>query len=128
MIGPRVLLLALCALAPAAHAGPADYVALPGVEYGEREIEFRYGTETKSGDLRLSAGSIAFGYGTTPWRFTELYATFERTGEQSMGFDAPSIPAARGPLTGSRRYSSSCRRCFAYSVASWLCRLGGACS
>ena len=29
----------------AAHAGPADYVYTPAVEKGEKEIDFKYGTQ-----------------------------------------------------------------------------------
>ena len=77
------------ALAPLAHAAPDDYVAVPGVEYGERELELRLGTASKSGEDRESAGSLAFGYGATPWWFTEIYAKFNR-GEsgRSTRFDS----------------------------------------
>ena len=77
----------LLAAASAAHAGPDDYVATPAVEYGEREIELRFGTAKQSGE-RFSAGSIAFGYGATPWWFTEVYAKFTRAAGESTRFDA----------------------------------------
>ena len=73
---------------PAAHAGPDDYVAIPAVEYGERELELRSGTATTQEGDRVSAGSIAFGYGATPWWFTEIYAKFNRTGSEATRFDA----------------------------------------
>ena len=73
---------------PVARAGPDDYVATPGVEYGEREIELRFGTASKSGDDRESAGSIAFGYGVTPSWFTEIYGKFNRAGSNATRFDA----------------------------------------
>lgn len=79
---------AFTAFAPVAHAGPDDYVAMPAVEYGERELEFRYGTASTSGEDRVSAGSIAFGYGATPWWFTEVYVKFNRTGPQATRYDA----------------------------------------
>jgi hypothetical protein len=79
-------LLATVAAVPIAHAGPDDYVATPGVEYGEREIELRFGTTTRSGEDRFSAASIAFGYGATPWWFTEVYAKFTRA--DATRFDA----------------------------------------
>ena len=46
----------------AAICGPADYVFLPAVTYGEREIDFKSGTWRKSGADRQSAASIGFGY------------------------------------------------------------------
>lgn len=71
-----------------AHAGPSDYIFLPGVEYGEREIDFKFGT-AKSGDTeRFSAASIGFGWGATPWWFTEFYAKYEREHPEGTKFDA----------------------------------------
>ena len=76
-------------VAPAAQAAPDDYVATPGVEYGEREIELRFGTASPTSDeRRVSAGSLAFGYGVTPWWFTEIYAKFNRFGGEATRFDA----------------------------------------
>ena len=79
---------ATAALAATAQAGPDDYVHTPAVEYGEREIELRLGTATKSDEPRESAAALAFGYGVTPWWFTELYAKFEREGGEGTRFDA----------------------------------------
>jgi hypothetical protein len=81
-------LLAAVSLASRAHAGPDDYVHTPAVEYGEREMELRLGTATKSGEDRQSAAALAFGYGATPWWFTEVYAKFEREGGGGTRFDA----------------------------------------
>jgi hypothetical protein len=71
-----------------AHADPDDYVSVPGVEYGERELELRFGTATKSGEDRASAASLAFGYGLTPWWATEVYAKYNRSGSEATRFDA----------------------------------------
>lgn len=72
----------------AAHAGPADYVYTPAVEYGEREIDFKLGTQ-KSGDTdRESAASLGFGWGLTPWWFTEVYAKYHHVQPQDTAFDA----------------------------------------
>ena len=61
-----------------ALAGPDDYIHMPTVEYGEREIDFRFGT-AKSGDTeRESAATLGFGYGATSWWFTEIYAKYKR--------------------------------------------------
>jgi hypothetical protein len=72
----------------AAHADPDDYVSVPAVEYGERELELRFGTATKSGEDRASAASLAFGYGLTPWWATEVYARYNRSGSEATRFDA----------------------------------------
>ena len=73
-------------LAPLAYADPDDYVAVPGVEYGEREIELRLGTASATDEHRQSATSLAFGYGVTPWWATEIYGKWHRSGATS--FDA----------------------------------------
>jgi len=85
----RLALLAainMLSFAPLAHAGPDDYVAVPGVEYGEREIELRLGTASATDEHRQSAASLAFGYGVTPWWSTEVYGKWHRSGATS--FDA----------------------------------------
>ena len=73
-----VALLIAAAHGPVARADPDDYVSTPGVEYGEREVELCFGTASKYGEDRQSAGSIALGYGLTPWWFMELYGKFNR--------------------------------------------------
>ncbi len=82
------LAAATAAFMTAAHAGPDDYVHTPAVEYGERELELRLGTATKSDEARQSAAALAFGYGATPWWFTEVYAKFECEGGERTRFDA----------------------------------------
>jgi hypothetical protein len=63
-------------------ASPADYVYTPIVEYGEKEIDFKYGT-AKSKDGTLSdAASVGLGYGVREYWFTEFYLKQERTGNQ----------------------------------------------
>src|ERR1035437_10663621 len=71
-----------------AAAGPSDYVFMPGVTYGEREIDFKMGTWRKSGEGRSSAASIGFGYGVTQNWFTEIYRKYERTDDAGTHFDA----------------------------------------
>ena len=84
-----MMVAALASWPALTHAfDPDEYVAMPGVEYGEREVELRLGTASKSGEPRASAGSISFGYGAMPWWFTEVYAKFNREGGQSTRFDA----------------------------------------
>jgi hypothetical protein len=79
---------ALCILACApALAGPADYVFVPNVVKGEREIDFKMGTQKKTDDPRASAASLGFGYGVTDYWFTELYTKYKRENGPT-GFDA----------------------------------------
>ncbi|MDB5825686.1 MAG: hypothetical protein JWR21_4390 [Herminiimonas sp.] len=70
-----------------AQAGPADYVFVPNVVKGEREIDFKMGTQKKTDDPRESAASLGFGYGVTDNWFTEIYAKYKRDGGTN-GFDA----------------------------------------
>ena len=79
------LLTAVCATA---RADPADYVHVPAVEYGEREIDFKSGNEVGPGAQRLSQSAIGFGYGATPHWFTEVYVKYETTGGEPRHFDA----------------------------------------
>ena len=48
-----------------AFASPADYVYTPTVEYGEKEVDFKYGTATQKDGTLLEAASVGFGYGAT---------------------------------------------------------------
>ncbi len=61
-----------------AYAGAADYVHTPNVEFGEREIDFKFGSADGPGDARESAASIGFGYGAREHWFTELYLKREQ--------------------------------------------------
>lgn len=79
-----VALLPLSAMA----FGPADYVYVPGVEYGEREIDLKFGSQKKKGEDRLSAASLGFGYGVSQHWFTEIYQKYERTGDEGTHVDA----------------------------------------
>ena len=80
------LALVLGALASGqAAAGPADYVYMPTVEYGEREIDFKYGTaEQRPEDEREQVSSLGLGYGATEYWFTELYLKREREGSERL--------------------------------------------
>src|SRR4029453_2531777 len=86
----KVRLFALIATAPlfgAAIAGPSDYVFLPAVSYGEREIDFKYGAAGKKNDPTEQAASLGVGYGLKEWWFTEFYVKGAREGAHS-NFDA----------------------------------------
>ena len=53
----RALRLRAFLLPALSHAGPSDYVYVPAVEYGEREIDMKYGTAKLPDDAgRESAG------------------------------------------------------------------------
>lgn len=72
----------------AAAFGPADYVYVPAVAYGEREIDFKAGTRKFSNEPRESAASLGFGYGLTQFWFTELYVKYKRENGNGSAFDA----------------------------------------
>ncbi|TRZ99348.1 MAG: hypothetical protein D4R84_02185 [Rhodocyclaceae bacterium] len=83
------LLVAGALLSPLyVHAGPADYVYTPAVEYGEKEIDFKTGTARKADNPRESAASIGFGYGATKWWFTELYFKYKQQNYERTKYDA----------------------------------------
>jgi len=68
-----------------AYAGPADYLYTPAVEYGEREIDFKYGSASPQAGVGSAYGSsIGLGYGAREHWFTEIYLKRERTGNQSV--------------------------------------------
>jgi hypothetical protein len=72
----------------AAFAGPADYVYTPNVEYGEREIDFKFGSGKLASGDKQQADSIGFGYGATEYWFTEVYLKYEREGSGGHHLDA----------------------------------------
>jgi hypothetical protein len=83
------ILVAGALLSPlSAHAGPSDYVYTPTVEYGEKEIDFKYGSAKKGDTPRESAASIGFGYGAKEWWFTELYLKYKRENGEATKYDA----------------------------------------
>ena len=87
----RLLAAAVLGLPAFAQTSPSDYVTMPNVEYGEREIDFKYGTEkmkASDGGERTSAGSVGFGYGATQWWFTEAYLKWHKEGGHKAGYDA----------------------------------------
>jgi hypothetical protein len=76
------LLLAL--VSPAVMAGPADYIYMPTVEYDEKEIDFKFGTEKLPNGDRKQVASLGFGYGVTEYWFTEVYFKNERQGSDTL--------------------------------------------
>ena len=87
----RLIAAAALGLPAFAWAGPSGYVRTPAVEYGEREIDLKYGTEKmkdSEGGERTSAGSVGFGYGGTQWWFTEVYGKWKKDGADKTRYDA----------------------------------------
>ena len=78
----------MMAISSATIAGPADYVSTPGVEYGEKEIDFKLGTGRKGDLARESATSIGIGYGAKEWWFTELYVKYKSDNFERAKYDA----------------------------------------
>ena len=69
-----------------AFAGPSEYIYLPRVAYGEREIDIKYGSRKMSGG-DLSAASIGLGFGLTEYWFSEVYVKYNRAND-STSLDA----------------------------------------
>lgn len=79
----RCTVLALIVFAGSAYAGPADYIYTPAVEYGEREIDLKYGEASPNAVNPSAQGaSIGLGYGAREHWFTEIYLKHERIGNQ----------------------------------------------
>ena len=84
----RVLAAFTTALvAGGATAGAADYVFMPSVTNGERELDFKYGAASRKNEPSQQAASLGVGYGATEWWFTEFYVKGEREGNRSF-YDA----------------------------------------
>ncbi len=81
-LGIAVLLF----LAQGAQASPADYVYTPEIDAGEGEIDLKMGSADT--DPRFSVATLGWGYGVTPWWFTEAYAKGSDSGD---GFDYDAI-------------------------------------
>lgn len=83
-------LLVLAALAGSvpAWAGPADYVIDPIVVRGERELDFKFGSQRATDGSLTQGASLGYGYGATDRWFTEVYVKFARSGGDRSKFDA----------------------------------------
>jgi hypothetical protein len=71
----RTLVLCLAATLNTglAFAGPADYLFTPTVEYGERELDVKFGSARLPDGSDKQVGSFGFGYGVSETWFTEIY-------------------------------------------------------
>jgi len=76
--------LLTCTLSNTALAGVADYVYMPAVEYGEKEIDFKTGTAKLQNGDRAQVSSLGLGYGVTEYWFSEIYFKHEREGGESL--------------------------------------------
>jgi len=99
------LLTAACLAVPAvAFADPDDYIVTPNVEYGEHEIDTKYGTERfKDPNARNSAGSIGYGWGAKEWLFLEGYLKFHKDAGDKTQYDAVEVES-RFQLTEHNQY------------------------
>ncbi|MBU6271546.1 MAG: hypothetical protein KGQ67_09610 [Betaproteobacteria bacterium] len=82
-----LLVPCLCAPTPA-RAGPNDYIRLPTVVHGERELDYKTGFARHRDGSSDAAQSLGYGFTPTPWWFTELYAKTARNGAEPSAFDA----------------------------------------
>jgi len=79
---------AVCTLSRVALAGPSDYVLPAVVEEGEREIDFKAGSERLRGGAHQDQESIGLGFGVNNRWFTEGYAIWHKEAGGSRRFDA----------------------------------------
>jgi hypothetical protein len=83
------ILFAACAISTWVHADPADYVKIPAIEYGEYELETKFGTsKLANGEGRVSAGTFGLGHGVTPNWFTEAYFKYQKLPGERTRYDA----------------------------------------
>jgi hypothetical protein len=75
----RALLLSSISIV-SAIAGPADYIYTPVVEFGEREIDLKYGSSALPNAQHKQAIGIGFGMGVTEHWFTEVAYKDKRNG------------------------------------------------
>ncbi|MCY7386905.1 MAG: hypothetical protein LH481_02390 [Burkholderiales bacterium] len=81
--------LAFVALPTVATADPADYVKTTPIEYGERELEMKFGTsKLADGEGRVAAGTLGLGYGVTQYWFTEAYVKYQKSPNEKTRYDA----------------------------------------
>jgi len=79
-----IFIIYLTSTSSLAFAGPADYVYTPAVEYGEREIDFKYGTARQQDGTLTQVTSLGFGYGATESWFTEVYLKQESESNEGL--------------------------------------------
>lgn len=88
---PLLCLAIFLPLTPAIQAGPlgsADYVYMPAVTEGEKEIDFKTGTAKARDGTRTSATTLGLGYGVNSFWFTEVYFKAKRETPDGFRYDA----------------------------------------
>ncbi|MSQ19852.1 MAG: hypothetical protein EXR39_09895 [Betaproteobacteria bacterium] len=61
---------------------------MPNVEYGEKEIDFKWGAAKARDGSSATATALGLGWGATPWWFTEVYGKWRRDPIEGRRFDA----------------------------------------
>jgi hypothetical protein len=83
------LAVVLAAAALQAGAEPDTYVRMPTVTEGERELDFRVGSQSRGeGVDRATAAALGWGYGVTSFWFTEASIKYARERGDGTRFDA----------------------------------------
>jgi len=67
-----------------AIAGPADYVYTPMVEFGEREIDMKYGSSSLPDGIQSEATGVGYGLGVTEYWFTEVAFKYKSKGGKDV--------------------------------------------
>jgi hypothetical protein len=84
----RVVGLALVFTSSFVNAEPNDYIRTPIVEYGEREIDYKFGKQKNRDGSSDFAHSLGYGFTPTAWWFTEFYAKYAKPASERTSFDA----------------------------------------
>ena len=80
MLAATMAMAALIGSAPSAHAGPAESIYVPIVEYHEWEVEMKGGVQDFGNrDRGELAYKVDFGYGIAPRWFTEIEVEYPRS-------------------------------------------------
>jgi hypothetical protein len=77
------VLLLSCSFSNQILAGPADYIYTPTVEFGERELDIKFGQAEPLAGNRAQVTSVGYGYSARENWFTEFYLKDERNGTTS---------------------------------------------
>jgi hypothetical protein len=81
---------ALLAVTLQARADPNDYVRMPAVTQGEREIDLTFGDSSRGEEVdSAAAAGLGFGYGVTNRWYTEFMIQYTREGPSGLKYDTP---------------------------------------
>ncbi|MEI7969026.1 MAG: hypothetical protein WCJ69_08570 [Betaproteobacteria bacterium] len=87
-IARLVLGLTCISFVTSVRADPSDYLRLPTVHEGEKEVDFKSGAQRNRDGTSDTATSLGLGMGVTSWWFTEVYAKMKRHPGESNDLDA----------------------------------------